>query len=173
MVKVLRHNPELAHIQLDKNGWANVDELIYGIQTYLKKDINFALLVAVVETDKKRRFRFGDDRSKIRASQGHTVSVDLEMPEAVPPEILYHGTAEKYLPSIMKTGINKKSRNFVHLTAFIATAFESGKRHGTPVVLVVDGAAMRADGYKFYLSENGVWQSLDIPRKYIKDVRYS
>ena len=105
----------------------------------------------------------------IRANQGHSVAVDLGMKQLPPPDVLYHGTAEKYLPSIREKGILKRSRNYVHLSTDAETAQKVGARHGVPVVLVIDAAKMAQDGFLFFLSENGVWQTEVVPFRYVKE----
>lgn len=166
---VLRHNPSAAGVTLDAFGWAQTEELINGINRSGRK-IDLETLKNIVETDGKGRFSFSDDMTKIRANQGHSVAVNVEMRQCVPPTELYHGTAEDKLLSIKTQGILKKARNFVHLSWNAETAFKVGARHGNPIVLVIDTQKMYRDGFKFYLSANNVWQSADIPPEYIKSV---
>ena len=166
---ILRHNPSAVGISLDERGWADVDELIKGINA-TGRSIDRDLLEQIVREDKKGRYSFNEDKSKIRANQGHSVSVEVEMDERVPPDILYHGTAKRFLESIKEHGILRRSRNFVHLSGDIKTAFVTGSRHGEPVVLAIGTKEMAAEGYRFYLSANGVWQSSDIPWKYVKRI---
>lgn len=166
---ILRHNPSAANISLDENGWAEVDKLIAGINTAGRK-IDIHMLEQIVREDKKNRYSFNKDKSKIRANQGHSVDVEVDMTECAPPDILYHGTAKRFLESIKEQGILRCSRRFVHLSGDIKTAFAAGSRHGKPIVLVIDAKQMVADGYRFYLSSNGVWQSADIPWKYVKRI---
>ncbi|VDD86737.1 unnamed protein product [Enterobius vermicularis] len=163
---ILRHKPAAANITLDNNGWANVDELLTGVRKTGRK-LDLEALNQIVADDSKRRFIFSEDHSKIRASQGHSVNVDVELKEAVPPQWLYHGTARRSLDSIMEHGLQKRSRLFVHLSADTVTAEAVGKRHGPAVVLQIDTSTMHADGYKFYLSENDVWLCDCVPKKYI------
>jgi putative RNA 2'-phosphotransferase len=124
-------------------------------------------LKEIVETNDKQRYRFSDDFSKIRASQGHSVSVDLDLKETPPSDILYHGTAERFIASIKKAGLISKNRQHVHLSGDKETAATVGGRHGNPVVLVIDSAKMRGDGCKFYLSDNNVWLVDAVPSGYI------
>ena len=166
---VLRHNPSAAGIKLDTHGWANVDELIVGINRTGRK-IDFDTLAAIVNGNGKHRYAFNEDRTKIRASHGHSTAVDLQMAKKAPPDILYHGTAEKYLQSIKLGGITKRTRLFVHLSSDTATAIKVGARHGKPVVLTIDAKQMYADGYTFYLSENGVWLTDCVPIHYITEI---
>ncbi len=164
---ILRHKPESIGITLDEHGWANVEELIEGInRTY---PFDMALLEEVVRTDDKTRFAFNEDKTKIRANQGHSISVDVELKEATPPPILYHGTAEKYVDAIEESGLLSRSRLYVHLSRDLDTAIAVGKRHGSVVVYLVDAARMFADGYLFYLSANGVWLTKSVPKQYLKE----
>lgn len=166
---VLRHNPNAAGISLDEHGWADVDELIKGINA-TGKAIDRNTLGQIVREDSKDRYSFNGDMSKIRANQGHSVNVKVEMTERTPPALLYHGTAKRFLQSIKEQGILRRSRRYVHLSEDINTAFATGSRHGDPVVLAIDAKKMAAEGYKFYLSANGVWQSGDIPWEYVIEV---
>ena len=167
MSLVLRHNPNAAELTLDSNGWANVDDLLKGISVRKNTKVTFGELEEIVATNNKKRFQFSDDFTKIRAVQGHSVSVDVELTEAVPPAVLYHGTASKNLQSIYSKGLHPRSRLHVHLSAEIETAVQVGKRHGNPVVLEIDTAKMRKDGYKFYLADNGVWLADSVPAAYL------
>lgn len=163
---VLRHNPTSIGITLDSNGWANVDELIDGINRSNKR-IDRDILAEIVACDEKHRFSFNDDNSKIRANQGHSIVVDVELAELTPPNVLYHGTATRFLDGIKQNGIRKRSRNYVHLSLDVQTAIKVGARHGTPVVLKIDAARMSRDGFKFYLSANGVWLTDCVPFDYV------
>jgi len=153
---VLRHKPDTISLNLDENGWADISELIEKCNQH-NIHLSKILLDEIVATNEKLRFAFNDDKSKIRANQGHSITVELDLEEKMPPEILYHGTAERFLDSILKNGILKQSRQQVHLSANIDTAQKVGTRHGKPVVLTVKAAAMYNAGHKFYLSQNGVW----------------
>jgi putative RNA 2'-phosphotransferase len=166
---ILRHKPETIGIELDSHGWASVDELIDGVKkTY--PEISFAFLKEIVSSDNKQRYSFNDDKTKIRANQGHSISVDLELKPVCPPDILYHGTGEKYVNSIDSEGLIKKSRQYVHLSADTDTAKKVGIRHGKPVIYSIDSKKMYEEGYSFYLSENGVWLTNDVPVQYLKKV---
>ncbi len=162
---VLRHNPAAAHITLDEHGWADVDDLLTGIRNTGRK-INMNILEDIVATDKKRRYSFNQDKTLIRANQGHSIPVDVELKEQEPPEFLYHGTAERFLNRIEKEGLQSMSRLYVHLSTDPETALQVGKRHGKPVVLKIYSGSMYRDGNKFYLSENSVWLTKKIERKY-------
>lgn len=166
---ILRHNPQTIGIKLDNYGWANVNELINGINKSGKK-INMEILKEIVLTDNKQRYSFNDDKTKIRANQGHSINVDVELQEIKPPEILYHGTATKYIESIKKNGLIGKTRLYVHLSKDKETAENVGKRHGKPIVLVINSNKMYNDGYKFYLSENKVWLCKNVPVSYIYNI---
>lgn len=156
MSLVLRHKPELIGLQLDEHGWASVEELINRMN---EKDANvgYADILHVVDTNDKKRFALNEDKTRIRASQGHSIEVDLELKPVTPPDILYHGTATRFLDAILKDGLLKQNRQHVHLTAIKETAVAVGGRHGRPVVLEVDAAAMVNAGFEFYVSANNVW----------------
>lgn len=166
---VLRHKPDAASIQLDENGWANVDELINGINSTGKK-LDMEKLEEIVATDEKGRYSFNEDKTLIRANQGHSIPVDVELTEQEPPEFLYHGTAERFLEDIQVEGLKPMSRLYVHLSKDKETAIKVGKRHGGPVVLQVKSGEMFRNGNKFYLSENGVWLIKSVPAKYLSTV---
>ena len=163
---VLRHKPDAANLSLDKYGYAQVDELV----AYLNKKYGgFTVtdLDTIVETDDKQRYSYNNDRTKIRAVQGHSFPVDLGLEAQQPPLLLFHGTSTKYLDSIMKRGIISKSRQYVHLSKDVDTAHTVGLRHGAgTVILVVSANQMWKDGYKFFLSDNGVWLVDEVPTKY-------
>lgn len=163
---VLRHKPDAAGIRLDEHGWANVDELLNGINDTGRK-INRDILEEIVKTDNKQRYSFNEDKTLIRANQGHSVPVDVELEEQQPPKYLYHGTADRFLSSIMSDGLKPMSRLYVHLSRDEETAVKVGRRHGNPVVLKIRAEDMWNDGIKFYLSQNGVWLTKYVDRKYI------
>ena len=164
---VLRHKPEATRITLDEHGWANVDELINGINNTGRK-IDMTMLEEIVKTDNKQRYSFNEDKTLIRANQGHSIPVDVELKEQEPPELLYHGTADRFVKSIMKEGLKPMSRLYVHLSKDIETAKKVGKRHGNPVVLKIHSEQMKRDGGKFYLSENGVWLTKKVDVEYLE-----
>lgn len=163
---ILRHKPEEIGIQLDKHGWANVDELIGGV-TAKYPGFNLDILKEIVATDEKQRYSFNGDKTLIRANQGHSIPVEVELEEVEPPEYLYHGTAWKYIPSIMQCGLIPKSRLYVHLSGDIETATNVGKRHGAGMVLHVRSGDMHRDGITFYRSVNGVWLVKNVPVEYL------
>lgn len=163
---ILRHKPQVIGITLDEHGWANVDELIEGVnKTHaLTKEI----LEQIVAEDNKQRYSFNEDKTLIRANQGHSIPVDVELPETEPPEILYHGTAEKFEADIDRMGLIPKSRLYVHLSSDVDTAINVGKRHGKPVIYEVSSGKMHRDGIVFYRSVNGVWLTKSVPVEYMK-----
>lgn len=166
---ILRHKPEEIGITLDEHGWANVEELIAGVSR--KYPITMDILEEIVRTDEKQRYSFNEDKTLIRANQGHSIQVDVELEEMDPPEYLYHGTAKKYVESIEEWGLVPKSRLYVHLSEDTETAMEVGNRHGDPTVLRVCSGKMHRDGFKFYKSKNGVWLTDKVPVKYLERKR--
>ena len=165
---ILRHKPETIGISLDEHGWANVEDLIEGINK--QQPFTMSDLEEIVKTDNKQRYSFNEDKTLIRANQGHSVPVDIEMPEKEPPEFLWHGTGEKYTESIDKIGLIPKSRLYVHLSGDLETAKIVGKRHGKLVVYKVKSGEMAKDGFVFYQSVNGVWLTKEVPVKYLEKV---
>lgn len=166
MSLILRHKPETIGISLDEHGWANVDELIEGIAK--TREFNMDILEEVVKTDNKQRYSFNEDKTLIRANQGYSIPVDVELDEVEPPAELWHGTGEKYVESIEKMGLIPKSRLYVHLSKDSDTATNVGRRHGKPVLYTVKTGDMFKDGYKFFLSKNGVWLTKEVPVKYLE-----
>ena len=162
---ILRHKPETIGITLDEHGWANVDELIAGVNK--THPLTMDLLEEIVMTDDKMRYSFNEDKTLIRANQGHSIPVDVELEEVAPPEYLYHGTGEKYVASIDKQGLIPKSRLYVHLSSDTDTALKVGKRHGKPVIYRINCKAMVAHGYIFYRSINGVWLTKSVPTEFL------
>jgi len=164
---VLRHKPEIIGLQLNENGWADVAALIDKMNAHNFK-ITPAILNEVVATNNKQRFAFNEDKTKIRASQGHSIQVNLHLQQMNPPQYLYHGTGEKAVASILKSGLQKRARQHVHLSVDIPTAIAVGKRHGNPRVFIIAAQQMQQDGYTFYLSENKVWLTDNVPATYLK-----
>ena len=162
---ILRHHPEAAGITLDEHGWAVVEELLAGIRRTAY--IDMAMLEEIVMTDDKQRYSFNEDKTLIRANQGHSVSVDVELSKAAPPRFLYHGTGEKYTASINENGLFAKERLYVHLSGDVETAVKVGTRHGKPVVLVVDTRTMVQDNQLFYRSKNQIWLCRAVPWQYV------
>lgn len=162
---ILRHKPEEIGITLDEHGWASVSELIAGIST--RYAFNMDILEEIVRTDSKQRYSFNEDKTLIRANQGHSIPVDVELELKEPPEYLWHGTGEKYVESINRSGLIPKSRLYVHLSQDVATAIGVGKRHGNPVLYRIRSGDMAKQGYKFYLSKNGVWLTKLVPVEFL------
>ena len=132
--------------------------------------LNFAKLKEIVETNDKKRFALSDDGQSIRANQGHSIKIDLDLPPAEPPEILYHGTATKNLPSINRQGLRKGKRHHVHLSQDVETALRVGGRHGEAVVLKILAGEMHLAGHQFFLSENGVWLVEAVPQEFMEEM---
>ncbi|WP_199331196.1 MULTISPECIES: RNA 2'-phosphotransferase [unclassified Calothrix] len=165
--KYLRHQPESLGIKLESGGWVNVQELLAACAKH-QFPITLQELQEVVANNDKKRFSFDSTGTLIRANQGHSVEVDLQLEPLTPPNVLYHGTGHKSVESIMQTGIAKMSRHHVHLSADIATAKTVGARHGRPVVFAIDAASMYQAGYQFYCSDNGVWLVDNVPPEYLQ-----
>lgn len=164
---VLRHKPETIGIQLDQNGWIDISELIeksnkYGVQ-FDRETLNH-----IVATNLKQRFAFNDKLDKIRASQGHSIEIELGYTNQKPPEILFHGTSEKSVQSILDKGLERQNRQHVHLSSDIETAVKVGQRHGKPFVFLVLAEQMHNDNFQFFISDNGVWLTNNVPTKYLK-----
>lgn len=165
---VLRHSPETVGIEISpQGGWTDVNTLIAKINQQGNYFINMALLEEIVRTDNKQRYSFNADKTKIRANQGHSIPVDLELQAQIPPEILYHGTAQRFLDSIANKGLLHQNRQYVHLSKDEKTALAVGQRHGKPYVLRVRAGEMQKQGYLFYLSENGVWLTEHVPADFL------
>lgn len=164
---ILRHKPEAAGISLDQYGWADVEALIQGVNRTGKWQLDRELLEQIVKEDPKQRYAYNQDHTKLRANQGHSIPVEVELTQSEPPAVLYHGTATRFLESIFAQGLNGQGRQYVHLSADMATAAAVGRRHGVPVVLQIDAGRMAQDGYEFYLSANGVWLCRQVPAEYL------
>ena len=161
---ILRHKPETIGITLDEHGYANVNELIKGV------NIDFTTLEKIVKEDSKGRYSFNEDKTKIRANQGHSIDVDVELEVKTPPDILYHGTATKYEKSINSIGLQPKTRLYVHMTEDLEVAKITGMRHGKLIVYQIDAKKMNDDGILFYKSVNNVWLTKDVETKYLKRI---
>lgn len=168
MSLALRHNPKVLWLELDENGWAEVDKLIEGLNRK-RISMDMELLTEIVETNDKQRYSFNESKTKIRANQGHSISVNLDLEEKTPPAVLYHGTVGKFLDAIREKGLLKMSRQHVHLSATKDTATVVGSRRGKPVILVVKAAEMHASGHTFYISKNGVWLTEHVPPEFIEE----
>ena len=165
---ILRHKPQVIGITLDEHGWADVDELVAGIAK--TRPFNREMLEEIVRTDEKQRYSFNGDKTLIRANQGHSIPVDVELERKEPPEFLWHGTGQKSVPSILREGLLPMSRLYVHLSSDPETAKKVGSRHGKSVVFLVKAAQMAEDGYDFYLSANKVWLTKAVPAAYLKEL---
>ena len=164
---VLRHKPESIGVVMDSEGWVDVNDLIKCCANY-QFVFDHATLDQVVETDDKKRFTYSEDKSRIRAAQGHSIQrVVINFTAKQPPATLYHGTAVHNLPSIRRSGLLPGERKAVHLSEDAATALSVGKRYGVPAILRIDTKKAEADGIKFYISENGVWLTENVPAEYI------
>ncbi|MBR4445395.1 MAG: RNA 2'-phosphotransferase [Solobacterium sp.] len=163
---LLRHRPEAEGLHMDEHGWVDAQELIDALARKFPGFDRDVLDRIVAENDKKR-YSYSEDGTRIRANQGHSIDVDVEMPEAEPPEILWHGSAERFASSIEEKGLLPQSRRYVHLSMDKQTAYTVGKRHGKPVIYMVRSGEMYRDGYIFYCSANGVWQTAAVPVRYL------
>lgn len=162
---ILRHKPDDIALSLNEQGWANIDELIE--KSSPKQKLTSELIKTVVVTNDKQRFRISDDGKKIRASQGHSINVDLNLNAAVPPATLFHGTAYRFVKAIQSEGLKPMQRQHVHLSCDIQTAKTVGRRYGQPVILQIDAKAMIEQGFSFYQSDNGVWLTHRVPVEFI------
>ncbi|SMC00233.1 phosphotransferase KptA/Tpt1 [Hymenobacter roseosalivarius DSM 11622] len=166
---VLRHKPEEFGLALDAEGWVSVADLLSALQAR-QHQVTQAQLYEVVATNDKKRFSLSAAGAKIRANQGHSVAVELGLAPTTPPELLYHGTATRFLASIRASGLHSGSRQHVHLSADPAAAVAVGSRHGKPVVLTVQAGRLHRTGGQFYLSANGVWLTVSVPPEYLEPV---
>ena len=164
---ILRHKPERINIMLDKHGWAKVYELVDGVAVNYP-GFNIDILEEIVRTDEKQRYSFNEDHTLIRANQGHSIPVDVELEQVEPPEYLYHGTGIKYMDSIWASGLVPKSRLYVHLSGDVETAKNVGERHGKPLVFRIRSKAMHDRGFIFYKSKNGVWLTERVPMVFME-----
>lgn len=166
---VLRHDPGAIGITLDANGWASVADLLDKTSAN-GTPITPVELLEIVETNEKRRFDLDAEHGRIRANQGHSIEVDVELSVTTPPEELFHGTARKNEESIFAQGLLKQARQHVHLSSDVATARNVGSRHGSPVVLRIASGVMAQEGFQFYLSKNGVWLTDEVPPRFLAKV---
>lgn len=165
---VLRHRPEVIGMQLDSEGWLPIDALIENANQR-GNTITLAELHEIVATCEKKRYSLSDDGLRIRANQGHSVpDVELNLEVVAPPDQLFHGTVSAFIDSIREQGLQKRSRNHVHLSADIETAMKVGSRRGKPVILTIEAQAMHDAGHAFYRSANGVWLTEEVPTKFIE-----
>ncbi|PFH04385.1 putative RNA 2'-phosphotransferase [Collimonas sp. PA-H2] len=164
---VLRHAPETIGLVLDASGWAGIDELLIRASAHGAR-LDRALLDEIVATSDKKRFAISDDGMRIRANQGHSVDIDLALQLQLPPTLLFHGTASRFLAAILEQGLLPQARQHVHMSTDETTAIAVGTRHGSPRVLIIQAKAMHDDGHRFYLSQNGVWLTEAVPKDYIE-----
>ncbi len=169
---VLRHNPDEIKISLDKEGWVNLTDLVNNSKKYAEKSFTKEDIVHVVETNAKQRFQLSDDLTQIRANQGHTVEVFLDLPDSEPPEFLYHGTAERFLEPILKEGLKPMKRHDVHLSYDTKIAVSVGQRYGKPVILKIKAKKMFDDGFKFKCTRNNVWLTKSVPPEYFEITKH-
>lgn len=162
---ILRHKPEEIGLTLDEYGYVNTSDLIKGLNRKGYR-VTISDIERIVEDDDKQRYSFNEDKTKIKANQGHSIAVNLELQDIEPPKVLYHGTATRFSESICKEGIKKQGRQYVHLSSDVETATKVGKRHGELVIFKINSEQMYKDGYKFFLSENKVWLTDYVPIKY-------
>jgi putative RNA 2'-phosphotransferase len=163
---ILRHRPEAINLTLDQQGWAFIDDLL-AKSVAAGFQISRDDLLHVVQTSEKKRFSLSDDEQRIRAAQGHSVTVDLGLLPREPPSMLYHGTAMKFMSSILAEELKPQTRLQVHLSVDEATAYRVGQRHGEPAVLKVESLRMHAKGFKFFLADNGVWLTDRVPVEFL------
>src|SRR3954452_18200597 len=166
LAKHLRHAPHELGLELQPGGWVPVDDLLTAARKH-GFPISYDDLVECVENNDKQRSAFDVSGELIRANQGHSVEVDLQLEEREPPETLYHGTVERFLPSILQDGLIRGKRHHVHLSKDVETATKVGARRGKPVILTVDAGGMRRDGHTFFLSANGVWLTDAVPPRFL------
>lgn len=164
---ILRHEPESISLQLNAEGWADIEELVTRTKKFkLTKE----LIKTVVESNDKQRFAISGDCQRIKANQGHSIKVDLELEASTPPDILLHGTAERFVEAIFKQGLVKQQRHHVHLSETQHVALSVGARYGKPVLLKVDAKQMHLDGYEFFKTANNVWLVDCVPVKYLLSI---
>ncbi len=163
---VLRHKPGELGLTMDSHGWVETKALIEKLNE--RQPFDMEMLEEIVRTDNKQRYSFNPDKTRIRANQGHSIPVDLELLPQTPPNVLYHGTATRFSGIIDQQGLKPMQRQYVHLSDRLETAVNVGKRHGAPLVYVIDAEAMQKAGYVFYCSENGVWLTDSVPPEYLK-----
>lgn len=165
--RYLRHAPHELGLTLESGGWVPVDALLEALASKGRR-VSWDDLNEVVASSDKQRFSFDDTRTRLRANQGHSVEVDLQLDPAAPPETLYHGTSQDHLGVILQDGLRPMRRHHVHLSSDEATARKVGARHGTPVILTVDAGRLHAQGVVFFVSQNGVWLVHHVPPAYLR-----
>ncbi len=163
---ILRHRPDEIGLSLDPAGWAEISALIEKANATGKR-LDVELVQLIVETNDKQRFAISEDGLRIRANQGHSLEIDLALAPRTPPSTLLHGTAERFMDAIRTEGLRKMNRHHVHLTRSLQTARSVGGRYGRPVILTIDAAGMHAEGFEFFMSQNGVWLTQRVPFEFI------
>jgi putative RNA 2'-phosphotransferase len=167
---ILRHHPDKYNLKLDKNGWIDINILLNEINISKQNkvgNISYNDIIEIVKLCEKQRFQLDETKMKIRANQGHSIEVDLEFEEKNPPKILFHGTCDKIIDIIFEQGINKMARHHVHMSENIISAIQVGKRRGNPIIIIINSQQMHDDGIKFYISNNNVWLTDYVDKKYI------
>lgn len=164
---VLRHDPAVVGLSLDRGGWLDVGALISGAKQ-AGVSLDLELLRQVVDRGDKKRFTLSEDGLRVKANYGHSIAVDLGLEPCAPPDVLFHGTARHLVESIRTEGVVRGGRHYVHLSSDEATALGVGKRHGEPVVLRIGAHLMHDDGYQFFLSESGIWLTRNVPPQYVE-----
>lgn len=165
---ILRHKPESIGVTMSPHGWVKINELIKAAQKH-KIYLSKTLIDEIIKTNDKQRFTYSSDGESIRANQGHSINIELQLEPTKPPDSLYHGTIIRFLENIRKKGLLKMNRQHVHLSLKKKTAYDVGKRHGKPIILTIDAQRMTQDGYDFYLSKNCVWLTKHVPPQYLQE----
>jgi putative RNA 2'-phosphotransferase len=165
---LLRHKPQEVGLSLDAGGWAGIEDIV-RLTSGRRTPLTRKLIEEITATSEKKRFIISDDGNRIRANQGHSIAVNLNLEPQNPPEALFHGTATRYIESILRQGLVKGNRQYVHLSPDRSTAEQVGRRHGKPVILNIAAQAMQASGYVFFLSVNGVWLTEHVPARFLSE----
>jgi putative RNA 2'-phosphotransferase len=166
---ILRHKPGVIGVELDAQGWVSVDDVVSGMKK-AGKNVEISDILSIVASDGKTRYSLKNNNTMIRANQGHSIPVDLELVAVTPPDALYHGTTIKFIDIIKSEGLKRMQRHHVHLSGDIKTALAVGSRRGEPVLIYINSRAMKNDGIEFYKSENGVWLTDFVDPKYFSDI---
>ncbi len=163
---ILRHKPESIGITLDENGWTDVDDLLEALNRNGAR-LTLEILETIVAENPKKRFEFDGSRTLIRARQGHSIEIDLGYNATTPPDLLYHGTAERFLESILSEGLTKQQRHHVHMSTDIPLMLEVARRRGKAALLEINAKQMQQDGHEFFVTENKVWLTDHVPTQYL------
>jgi putative RNA 2'-phosphotransferase len=169
LARHLRHAPERIGLELQSGGWVDVETLLAACEKHGFRITRNELEQVVAQND-KQRFSFDESSTRIRANQGHSVEVDLQLKAQTPPDVLYHGTATHIAPNVWRDGLKKMRRHHVHLSRDVETATKVGARHGKPFIFEVDAKAMSNAGFQFFCSDNGVWLCDEVPPQYLKEM---